>query len=212
MTLNDKLYFIDKLRDKILSLDLADRNEVDKKIMYAALDVVSDTDSGINAYLNLENTEERGMNYIYIYGLINILQSQVSAIQTIYKFFLNENLDISKNDILNGLRVLRNKIFAHSVEIIDEKKNKGRVENKNIKEESGFGIVSDTMKTFYFDFYKVGIEEIDDFKVYKEICPIASNKFENYSMGININYLIRLYSKEVIKILENIAEHLESKS
>lgn len=167
------------------------------KVLCSALDVVNDIDEAICSYLNLNEFEGRSINYIYIYGIINCLQSQTIAVQFIYKFFLAKALDITQNKELDIVRLLRNKIFAHSVDT-----------------DNGFGIVASTMKTFSFQPHsfqsEYGSKEYNKLDIYTKVDLLSKNQFTGDHFTIDIKELIKNHQSALEMYLQEAVNHLSN--
>lgn len=165
--------------------------------MCSALDVVSDINEAIHSYLNLKEFTGRSINYVYIYGIINCLQSQTIAVQFIYKFFLDNTLDITQNKELDIIRLLRNKIFAHPV-----------------GKEDGFGIVASTMKTFSFQPHsfqsEYGLKGHNKLGIYEKVDLLSKNQFIGDHFTIDIKELIKKHQSALEMYLQEVVDHLSN--
>lgn len=176
----------------------SNNGEKNHKVLCSALDVVNDIDEAIHAYLHLQGFKGRAMNYIYIYGIINCLQSQIIATQTIYHTLLSKDLNIAQDKDLDIIRIIRNKIFAHSAE-----------------SNNGFGIVASTMTTFDFQPHsfqrEYEVQEHNQLELYEKVKLFSTNGYKGDPFTINIKALIKhhqtsleRYLKEVVDSLPNI--------
>ena len=176
------------------------RKDENYRVLCAALDVAGDINEAIHAYLHLKEKSGRGINYIYIYGIINSLQSQTNAVQCIYKFFMGVNLDINGNKHLKTVRLLRNKILAHPAEIG--------------KESSGFGIVAAEMSTFSFHPHNFSALEIfpseqDNLSLYEKVERLTKNEFNGRRFSIDIKELISNHQSALCHYLNEVREKLD---
>ncbi|WP_155733721.1 hypothetical protein [Moraxella catarrhalis] len=125
------------------------------------------------------------------------MQSQTIAVQFIYKFFLSKALDITQNKELDIVRLLRNKIFAHSVDI-----------------DNGFGIVASTMKTFSFQPHsfqsEYGSKEYNKLDIYTKVDLLSKNQFTGDHFTIDIKELIKNHQSALEMYLQEAVNHLSN--
>lgn len=147
--------YIEKIRDfvnnshhievKHNALPYRNKNDYTKKYYHlcSAMDIMGDTDEAISSYLELENKKGRGLNYIYIYGILQVLRLRSLAVKTMYNIFIpKKEQKIQQDDeILEVIRVLRNKLVAHPFD--DSLGNGG-----------AFGIAASGLNTFEFSSYR----------------------------------------------------------
>lgn len=192
---------ISEIREYIQSEDVYQKltsSEAQKhNVLCSALDVVDDIKEAIHSYLNLKEFKGRSINYIYIYGIFNCLHSQTIAVQFIYKFFLESKLDIKKNKELDIVRLLRNKIFAHSVDT-----------------DNGFGIVASTMKTFSFQPHsfqsEYGLKGHNELELYEKVNLLSKNQFKSDHFTIDIKELIKKHQSALEMYLQEVVNHLSN--
>lgn len=55
-------------------------NSADWYKLCSALDVISDTDLGLDAYLDPPRVNSFGLQYLYVYGVFQLLQTQQDAV------------------------------------------------------------------------------------------------------------------------------------
>lgn len=186
-----------QLEDIYQKLTSVDEKKKKYKVLCSALDVVSDINEAIHSYLNLKEFAGRSINYVYIYGIINCLQSQTMAVQFIYKFFLDNTLDITQNKELDIIRLLRNKIFAHSVDT-----------------DNGFGVVASTMKTFSFQPHsfqsEYGLQERNELELYEKVNLLSKNQFKSDHFTIDIKELIKKHQSALEMYLQEVVNHLSN--
>lgn len=186
-----------RLEDIYQKLTSVDEKKKKYKVLCSALGVVSDINEAIHSYLNLKEFTGRSINYVYIYGIINCLQSQTMAVQFIYKFFLDNTLDITQNKELDIIRLLRNKIFAHSVDT-----------------NNGFGIVASTMKTFSFQPHsfqsEYGLREHNELELYEKVNLLSKNQFKGDHFTIDIKELIKKHQSALEMYLQEVVNHLSN--
>lgn len=184
-----------QLEDIYQKLTSVDEKKKKYKVLCSALDVVSDINEAIHSYLNLKEFTGRSINYVYIYGIINCLQSQTIAVQFIYKFFLAKALDVTQNKELDIVRLLRNKIFAHSVDV-----------------DNGFGIVASTMKTFSFQPHsfqsEYGSKEYNKLDIYAKVDLLSKNQFTGDHFTIDIKELIKNHQSALEIYLQKVVDNL----
>ncbi|KGQ63444.1 hypothetical protein [Gallibacterium anatis] len=172
-------------------LPYKNENGYNKKYYHlcAALDILGDTETAISDYLELENKNGRGLNYVYIYGILQILQLRNEAVKAIYNIFLKE---IKENEVLNAIRLLRNKLSAHPFD-------------KN-SENGAFGIEACSLSTFLFSPYKFDLDykKINHTVQYYHTLPFHK-KVDILIKDNNINH-ISLNMKEIIEEQNSILE------
>lgn len=181
-------YILDK--NKLVSKDI-----VKYKSLCSALDVINDIDDSIYAYLNLSRTLGRGINYIYVYGIINALQSQTDAVKIVFKFFKEKDLNVNENKDLDIIRMIRNKIFAHSADY-----------------GNGFGIIASTLTTFSFQPNGFQIEYKDSahnqLDLYSKIDLLSRNQYKGEHFTISIKQLIENHQLCLEKYLQDVIDSL----
>ena len=146
-------------------------------------------------YLNLKNENGRGLNYIYCYGIISLAETEAHAIKVIYKILLNKDLDIASIPDLDIVRLLRNKIFAHPVDL---SQRHGK---------QGFGIVASYLSTFSFSPYSFESDKYEDgngLSLYEKVKNLASNKTNYNALIIDIKELIEKQQIILCKKLKEI--------
>ena len=172
--------YIDKIRSGIM-YDKIPTDIPNYEFLLSALDIVSDAEDGIYSYLNLKNKNGRGLNYIYCYGIISLAETEAHAIKVIYKILLNKDLDIASIPDLDIVRLLRNKIFAHPVDL---SQRHGK---------QGFGIVASYLSTFSFSPYSFESDKYEDgngLSLYEKVKNLANNKTKYRDLIIDIKELI----------------------
>lgn len=87
----------------------------------SALDVVGDTECGLDAYLDQPNVENVGLRYLYIYGALQLLQTQQDAVVAIADAL---KIQPSFSPKLPNIREIRSDSVAHPVDRKDKKSTK----------------------------------------------------------------------------------------
>lgn len=189
--------YIDNIRDGIMH-DKISTETPNYEFLCSALDIVSDAEDGIYSYLHLKNENGRGLNYIYCYGIISLMAAEIQAVKVIYKILTNKEIDITKIPDLEIVRLLRNKIFAHPVDL----------SNRNGKQ--GFGVVALYLSTFSFypySFENYHYENGAELSLYEKVKNLASNKINYLDLIIDIKDLIE---KQQI-VLSDFLKEIETK-
>lgn len=168
----------------------------------AALDVVGDIDEAIATYLNLEETTGRGINYVYIYGMVNALHSQTEAVRCIYKFFLEKPLNIRESQYLDIVRILRNKIFAHASD------------TENQKQINAFGIIASSLTTFSFvpNAFRKIYDNIDHDKLslYEKVSLLGKGRFKGKNFTIDMREMIQNHQAALIHYLTEVTKKINT--
>lgn len=186
--------YIDKIRNGILH-DKISTDIPNYRLLCSALDIVSDAEDGIYSYINLKNENGRGLNYIYCYGIISLAETEAHAIKVIYKILLNKDLEIASIPDLDIVRLLRNKIFAHPVDL---SQRHGK---------QGFGIVASYLSTFSFSPYSFENNDYqsgNELSLYEKVKNLASNKTNYNALIIDIKELIEKQQIILCKLLKEI--------
>ncbi|OAV02765.1 hypothetical protein AO380_1857 [Moraxella catarrhalis] len=93
--------------------------------------------------------------------------------------------------------MLRNKIFAHSVDI-----------------DNGFGIVASTMKTFSFQPHsfqsEYGSKEYNKLDIYTKVDLLSKNQFTGDHFTIDIKELIKNHQSALEMYLQEAVNHLSN--
>ncbi|MDY3124561.1 MAG: hypothetical protein SOW21_09375 [[Actinobacillus] rossii] len=187
---------IDKIRNAI-QIEEIKTTIPNYEILAAALDIVSDAEDGIASYLSLEDKNERGINYIYINGVLSLLMVEIQAVRVIYKLLLGKDLNITSDKHLDIIRLLRNKIFAHPVDL-------GVGGSRN-----DFGIIASQLTTFSFIPYAFNGElpSSNDKTLYEKVEELARNRV-NHNPVIDIKELIKNKNSSLETYLNEICETL----
>lgn len=176
------------------------------KIFCASLDVLSDINEAINSYLNLPDVCNRGLGYLYIYGIISALNVQSDAIKSIIKIVKGDNFDINKDENLDIVRIIRNKIIAHPAEYNEEKSG---------KKISGFGIIASSMTTFSFQPHIFGISSGDkknnDVSLYEKIVSLSNHTYQGDHFTINIKELIKNHQSSISGKLKELLDYIKNR-
>lgn len=186
--------YIDKIRSGIM-YDKIPTDIPNYEFFRSALDIVSDAEDGIYSYLNLKNKNGRGLNYIYCYGIISLIETEAHAIKVIYKILLNKELNITSIPDLDIVRLLRNKIFAHPVDL---SQRHGK---------QGFGIIASYLSTFSFSPYSFESDKYEDgngLSLYEKVKNLANNKTKYRDLIIDIKELIEKQQIILCKFLKEI--------
>lgn len=133
-------------------------------------------------YLALKSSEDKytGIEYLYVYGILNILEIQQDALRIAYEILTHDKLNFNSIPELKKIRIMRNDIVGHSL------KNK----SGDLK---GFGIVRHSLSIEYF--------EVLDFSLF----GCGSLK---YSVKVKDEIIVQL--NKVSEILSQIIIFLES--
>lgn len=78
----------------------------------SALDVIGDSEAGIQWYLDASQWSDTGEGYVRLYGLLQILQVQQDAAEFICQCF---RVPFPKSDVLNRVATIRNLSIGHPV-------------------------------------------------------------------------------------------------
>ena len=186
--------YIDKIRNGIMH-DKIPTAIPNYAFLLSALDIVSDAEDGIYSYLNLKNKNGRGLNYIYCHGIISLVETEAHAIKVIYKILLNKELDITSIPDLDIVRLLRNKIFAHPVDL---SQRHGK---------QGFGIIAGYLSTFSFSPYSFESDKYESgngLSLYEKVKNLANNKIKYRDLIIDIKELIEKQQIILCKKLKEI--------
>ena len=109
----------------------------------AAMDIIGDTYSAMCSYKRSDkNKVDKYLSYVYVYGILNILELQQDAIKAIYQCLLDKKYNPDKDNVLKDIREARNKAISHSVEYI-KKENKFQ----------GYGIIRHSLSITNFEYY-----------------------------------------------------------
>ncbi|OOF58876.1 hypothetical protein [Rodentibacter myodis] len=166
------------------------------KTICAALDLISDCNDAIHSYIELPSNSGRGINYVYIYGIIHILNIQTDAVKVIYQHFLGKQLKLNDKSNLQAINLLRNKVFSHQIKISD-----GKFE--------GYGIAGDKLSSHSFMPYSLLGDFSDDKKeIIEMINDLAKNQINNNFLFIEMNGLIEVHQNELSIIMEEICKSL----
>lgn len=166
-------------------------------ILFSALDAIADIELAKSSYLGLRNISDEGINYVYICGIINLLDIQSDAIKAVFKIILNEDMDLTKIPEIDVVRILRNKIFAHPVDL-------------SSRFYQGFGVVRSLLTTFCFSPY-VFNENMNDKKqsksdLYSQIKELADSKINQDPLIIDVRILIKKHESIISNILNKICK------
>ena len=186
--------YIDKIRSGIM-YDKIPTDIPNYEFFRSTLDIFSDAEDGIYSYLNLKNKNGRGLNYIYCYGIISLIETEAHAIKVIYKILLNKELNITSIPDLDIVRLLRNKIFAHPVDL---SQRHGK---------QGFGIIARYLSTFSFSPYSFESDKYEDgngLSLYEKVKNLANNKIKYRDLIIDIKELIEKQQIILCKFLKEI--------
>lgn len=151
-------------------------------VLCAAMDILHDTTDAMGAYLRLESLEHKytGIEYVYIYGILNVLEVQQDALKIIYEIFTHKKLNLNSISELRKIRIMRNDIVGHSL------KNKSG-------EYKGFGIIRHSLSADHV--------EVMDFSLF-------GRDSLKYSVKIKDEIIIQL--NKVSEILKQIIIFLDS--
>ena len=101
-----------------------ERNGIKSELLYSALDMLEDTELGINEYLKIESGNP-GQNYLYIFGVLQALYVQSDVIKYL-KESLGLKMEFSKN--MKRMREIRNNAVGHPT---NRTRNKGKTVSHN---------------------------------------------------------------------------------
>lgn len=151
-------------------------------VLCAAMDILHDTTDAMGSYLALKSSEDKytGIEYVYIYGILNVLEVQQDALRIVYEILTHNNLNFNSIPELKKIRIMRNNIVGHPL------KNK----SGDLK---GFGIVRNSLSIEYV--------EILDFSLF-------GHDSSKYSVKVKDEVIIQL--NKVSEILSQIVVFLES--
>lgn len=174
------------------------KNKPNYRQLCSALDVASDINEAVCQYRHLRNCNSRGMNYIYIYGIINAIHAQTDAVKVIVQFFTGENLNTQSDHRLDIVRLIRNKVLAHA-------SDRG----------NHFGIIADTMTSFSFQPHSFQKEynnaEHEQMDLYKKVQKYSKGQYEGGHFTIDIQRLINEHQMALREQLSKVVEHLNKK-
>ena len=165
------------------------------RVLTAALDIVGDAEDGLQDYFLLENNHGRGMNYIYVYGAINLMNIESQAVKVISKILTNTDINLTQNPDLDIIRIIRNKILAHPIDL-----------NGSV---NGYGIIASQLATFSFSPYSflsdTYTEKENNETIYDCVKKLEDGKNTSF-LTIDINDVRKGQEKELLKILNNICK------
>ncbi|MDY0501162.1 hypothetical protein NMU76_02345 [Pasteurella multocida] len=172
-------------------------------VLCAAMDTFSDTQDAMFAYMNLEvGSKYTGIEYVYAYGILNILEVQQDVLKVIFEFLTQKNLKIDSYQNLKEIRKIRNDVFGHSVTY-----------KKRDEIFKGIVITRYNLSVDYFeaiDFSKFGTGFSNKYKVsIKELIKLQTNDVDKILSSI-INYLEK-DNEEYIKIMREDSKQEEHK-
>ncbi|WP_150538675.1 hypothetical protein [Actinobacillus vicugnae] len=135
------LIFYESIRKYIVSEQY--QSNKNTSVLQAAMDIIGDTYSAMCSYkVSDKNKVGKYISYVYVYGILNILELQQDAIKAIYQCLLNKKYSPDKDDKLKDIREVRNKAISHSVEYI-KKEDKFQ----------GYGIIRHSLSIDNFEYY-----------------------------------------------------------
>lgn len=192
--MNNIYDYISYIRDGIQH-NVISTNIDNFRVLTAALDIVGDAEDGLYDYFMLNNNNGRGMNYIYVYGAINLMNIESQAVKVITKILTNADIDLTQRPKLDIIRLLRNKILAHPIDL-----------SSSI---NGYGIIANSLSTFYFSPYSfldnTYEDQRDNETVYDCVKKLTENK-NTRGLTIDIFKLRKEQEEELILILDDVCK------
>ncbi|MBE2896384.1 hypothetical protein HPC38_05790 [Pasteurellaceae bacterium HPA106] len=174
----------------------------------SALDALGDAECAIDDYLKLKKLEGRGINYVYIYGILQVLNLRNEALINVYNTLMKESIFkkdekgiyINEDEDFQVIRLLRNKLVAHPF--------------NNDAKDHAYGIAVHGLNTFGFFPYrfdssrnKEGIEENKSKTVHEKVKALKDGDIT--PIYFDIEELINHQNNKLEKYLKEICAFLD---
>ncbi|MCA8907464.1 MAG: hypothetical protein KDE20_18375 [Caldilineaceae bacterium] len=118
-------------------------NPADWKVLCSSLDIVGDTELALDSYLNQRHVEDAGLSYLYVYGAMQILQTQQDAVREICEVL---EVVVPRSPELLDIREIRNNSVGHPA-----RRKKGKAESSNFIVRISISQHGFTLMTEYLD-------------------------------------------------------------
>lgn len=190
---------IDKIRKAYTDYEIKLSKNVGEHFC-SALDICGDAFCALDEYLHLDDKGNDTINYIYIYGAVHLMGLQMQATKLIYELVLNRSMDLTKDEQLDSVRVLRNKFFSHPFE---QEQHTG----------SSYGIVRASLSTFKFQPYAFTFNIGSNSAELSESEKINAiiNRGENHLVIVDMKKLIENHYLALNSYLDEVCQHLDAK-
>lgn len=119
----------------------------------SALDVIGDTELALDAYLDHPKVESLGLRYLFVYGVLQLLQTQQDVVKHLYDSL---NIEITSPTKISSICAIRSTAVAHPASRREDKVFKsGFIEQISLSHH-GF-----TLLTVYSDGKECNFERVD---------------------------------------------------
>ncbi len=113
--------------------------KADWNVLCSALDVVGDTELGLNAYLKHPPIEDIGTCYLHVYAALQLLQVQQDAVVKICKAL---NIEPQLSPKIPEIRELRSSAIGHPIDQHENKVTKSNFIIRSSLSQYGFGLMT----------------------------------------------------------------------